>query len=94
MVVRTFRRTEGRRERGLTYNDFLVDDMVSLVVAEGEEVGEDAHHNDGRDPDEDVGGHHGGRDADAVVSCQCHCAWYCWNPTLQMEFGMQRVVLD
>lgn len=56
-----------------TYDDFLVYDVVSLVVVEREKVREDAHHDDGRDPDEDVRDHHWDRGPDAIVSCHGHC---------------------
>lgn len=56
----------------LTYDDFLINDVVTLVPVEREEVGEDAHYDDGRDPDEDVRRHHGGGRPDVVVSCHGH----------------------
>lgn len=52
----------------MTHDDFLVDDVVALVFVEREEVGEDAHYDDCGNPNEDVGGHHRWREADAVVT--------------------------
>lgn len=58
-----------------TYDDFLVYDVVSLIVVEREEVGQNAHHYDGRDPDEHIRGHQWGRGRYAVVSCHGHDVW-------------------
>jgi pyrimidine deaminase RibD-like protein len=37
-----------------TYNDLLVNDVAALVVVQGDVVGQNTHHDHGRDPDEDV----------------------------------------
>ncbi len=48
----------------MTYDDFFVDDMVALVVVQRDEIGQDSHHNNGRDPDDDI--------ADSVEGVQPH----------------------
>jgi len=37
-----------------TYNNFLIDDVTALVVVDWDEIWKDSHHNNGRDPDQDI----------------------------------------
>lgn len=59
---------------GNTYNNQRVDDKVAAGALR-DEVGKNAHDNDGRDPDDGRGGQkEGGQPrAGGGAACSCHC---------------------
>ena len=55
-----------------THNDFLVDDVTAhVVVADGYQVGQNAHDDYGRDPDDHIADEQEGRNA-CASSSPCH----------------------